>query len=293
MTITKGIDISKYQGENIDFTQVKASGIDYVIIKAGYGKYATQKEPTFEKHYKEAKATGLKIGVYWYSYADSVSDAIAEAKLCIDTIKGKKFEYPIYFDLEEQKQFAKGKAFCDSIVTAFCTEIEKAGYFAGLYMSRSPLQTYISPSVASKYALWIAEYNSKCNYSGSYGMWQYSSTGRVNGISGNVDMDYCYVNYSAKIKNAGLNGYTKPKITDKVLDKTGFKKGDKGVGVLAYKRLLKLAGNKLDITVSVDNTGGFGGGTEKATNAVLKKLGYKQNGIAGSNLIKKLYNKLK
>jgi len=212
MTILKGIDVSIHQGK-IDWTKVKGN-VDFAILRAGYGDaitYPGQKDSTFETNYKDCKANGIPCGVYWYSYAMSAEAAKREAQACLSMIKGKKFEYPIFFDLEEQKQFAKGKAFCDSIVTAFCTEIEKAGYFAGLYMSRSPLQTYISPSVASKYALWIAEYGSKCNYSGSYGMWQYSKIGMVNGISANVDLNYCYVNYPAKIKNAGLNGYTKPK----------------------------------------------------------------------------------
>ena len=287
MATKKGIDISQYQ-TNVDFKKVKASGIDYVIIRAGYGKYAKQKDPQFETHYKNAKAAGLDVGVYWYSYALSVEDAKLEAQTCLSVIKGKKFEYPIYFDLEEQNQFAKGRSFCDSIVKAFCGEIEKAGYFAGLYISRSPLQQYISSSVANKYALWIAEYASKCNYGGAYGMWQYSSTGKINGINGNVDCDYCYVDYPAVIKNSGLNGYPKPSTT-KVLDTTGFKRGDKGTGVYAYKKLLKLASKAMGISVTLADDGGFGDGTEKATNKMLEKLGYKKNGIAGNKLMKRLY----
>lgn len=204
----KGIDVSQYQ-QNIDFKKVKASGVDFVIIRAGFGKYANQKDPYFESHYKAAKAAGLKVGAYWYSYATTVAEAKAEAQTCINAIKGKTFEYPIYFDLEERSQFAKGRAFCNSLVKTFCNALEHAGYWAGLYISRSPLQQYISASVAKRYALWVAEYGSRCNFSGTYGMWQYSSTGRVSGISGNVDMDICYVDYPAKIKAAGLNGFKK------------------------------------------------------------------------------------
>lgn len=209
----KGIDVSQWQG-NIDFNKVKASGINFVILRAGYGKYLSQKDPFFEQNYARAKAAGLNVGVYWYSYAKSEADARAEAKICMEAIKGKQFEYPIYFDLEEQSQFSRGTAFCSALVTAFCSELEKAGYFAGLYISRSPLQQYITAEVAKKYALWIAEYNNKCNYGGSYGMWQYTSGGRVNGISGTVDMDECYIDYPKIIKNGGFNGYTKPKTTE-------------------------------------------------------------------------------
>ncbi len=207
----KGIDVSQYQ-QNIDFKKVKASGVDFVIIRAGYGKYAHQKDPYFESHYKAAKAAGLKVGAYWYSYAATVVEAKAEAQTCINAIKGKTFEYPIYFDLEERSQFAKGRAFCNSLVKTFCNALEHAGYWAGLYISRSPLQQYISASVAKRYALWVAEYGSRCNYGRTYGMWQYTSSGKVSGISGNVDMDICYVDYPAKIKAAGLNGFKKQAI---------------------------------------------------------------------------------
>lgn len=208
----KGIDISQYQ-TNVDFKKVKASGIDFVIIRAGYGKFLNQKDPQFETHYKNAKAAGLKVGVYWYSYAQSAAEAKEEAKICLQVIKGKQFEYPIYFDLEERSQFNKGKNFCSNLVKTFCNEIENAGYFAGLYISRSPLQMYITSDVANRYTLWIAEYGSKCNYSGTYGMWQHSSTGRINGVNGNVDCDICYVDYPTVIKNAKLNGYNKSTVS--------------------------------------------------------------------------------
>lgn len=212
----RGIDVSKWQG-NINFQKVKDSGISFVIIRAGYGKLPSQKDKCFEENYRKAKASGLDIGVYWYSYAMSVDEAREEARACLSVIKGKQFEYPVYFDLEEQKQFAKGREFCDSIVNAFCSELEKNGYFAGLYISRSPLERFISESTAKKYALWVAEYNSKCRYKGDYGMWQYSSKGKINGISGNCDMNYCYKNYPTVIKNSGFNGYVKKKSVDEIV----------------------------------------------------------------------------
>ena len=167
----KGIDVSKWQG-NINFQKVKDSGISFVIIRAGYGNLTSQKDKCFEENYRKAKAAGFDVGAYWYSYAMSVDEAREEAKACLSVIKGKQFEYPVYFDLEEQKQFSKGRTFCDSIVNTFCGELEKNGYFAGLYISRSPLERFISESTAKKYALWVAEYNSKCRYKGDYGMWQ-------------------------------------------------------------------------------------------------------------------------
>ena len=144
------------------------------------------------------------------SYADSAEDAVKEARACMEVIKGKKFEYPIYFDLEEQSQFAKGRNFCDSVIKAFCGELEKNGYLAGLYCSTYYLNNYISNAVAGKYVLWVAQYNYRCTYTANkYGIWQYSSEGRINGIGGNVDMDYCYTDYPAIVKNGGYNGYKK------------------------------------------------------------------------------------
>ena len=146
----RGIDISQFQG-NVNFKKVKKSGIEFVMIRAGFGRYETQRDPYFEKNYKAAKAAGLHVGAYWYSYAQSVDDAKQEAKVCMKIINGKQFDFPIFFDLEERSQFAKGRDHCDGLVKAFCGELENNGWFAGLYISRSPLQTYISPTVAKRY----------------------------------------------------------------------------------------------------------------------------------------------
>lgn len=211
----KGIDVSMYQG-NIDFTKVKNSGVDFVIIRCNNwdnNRNCVVKDPYFEKNYKNAKAAGLKVGAYYFTWQTTTAGAKQDAALCLDYIKGKTFDYPIYFDLEWQKAFAQGKTVCSEMVKTFCNTLEHAGYWAGLYISRSPLQQYISASVAKRYALWVAEYGSRCNYGGTYGMWQYSSTGKVSGISGNVDMDICYVDYPAKIKAAGLNGFKKQAVS--------------------------------------------------------------------------------
>ena len=204
----KGIDVSKWQG-TIDFVKVKESGIDFVIIRAGYGKETSQKDPCFEKNYAGAKAAGLHVGAYWYSYAESVEDAKKEADACLAIIKGKQFDFPVYLDVEEKKQFAKGKDFCDSIITEFCNALEAAGYYAGLYMSTSYLNNYVSESVRKRYTVWVAQYASKCAYKGQYGIWQYSSKGSVPGVSGNCDMDECYMDFPSIITEGAFNGYTR------------------------------------------------------------------------------------
>lgn len=284
-----GIDVSQWQG-NVDFVKVKNAGYDFVIIRAGYGQYSNQKDPYFEQNYNRASAAGLHVGAYWYSYADSIDSAKAEARTCLNVIKGKRFDMPIYFDLEETNQFNKGKTFCDNITVAFCTAIEAAGYFAGLYISRSPLQNNISPDVAKRYALWVAEYGPRCQYNGAIGIWQNSSTYAVPGIAGNVDHDICYVDYPTLIKNAGLNGY--PKTKTNILESTGLKHGDRNEYVYAYKCLLHLAYVKGIISVRVDNNNVFGDGTLKATNELLTKFRYEPSGIAGPKLMELITNSL-
>lgn len=277
----QGVDISYCQGTP-DFAKL-AKNVDFVILQAGYGRYSYQKDKTFERNYAECKKYKIPVGVYWFSYAESPDDAKAEAAACMEVIKGKQFEYPIYYDVESRALSGDVYGKC----RAFCDELEKNGYFAGIYISRSPAQSYLPADVGNKYALWIAEYNSKCYYSGSYGMWQNSSTWSTGGIATNVDHDYCYVDYPSMIKHLGLNGFPKSEPTE-VLDEKGMIKGDKGQNVLAYKQLLIIAKKRGLIKQSVNSDGGFGAGTEKATNEMLKHLGYVQNGIAGNNLLKKL-----
>lgn len=203
----KGIDVSVHNG-SINWQKVKAAGIQFAILRAGLGKFASQKDARFEENYVGAKAAGIPVGAYWYSYAVTPEEAIEEARVCIEVLKGKQFEFPIWFDQEEKASLDTGKANSSAMVRAFCNELEKAGYFAGLYTSRAFLQTNIEDDIKTRYALWIAEWGDKLNYTGTVGIWQ-TGTCSVNGITGEVDHDICYTDYPAKIKAKGLNGYGK------------------------------------------------------------------------------------
>lgn len=213
----KGIDVSTYQ-RNVDYTKVKSSGIDFVVIRAGYGKLASQKDVEFETHYKAAKAAGLAVGAYWYSYAATVAEAKQEADVCLQVVKGKQFEYPIWYDVEERQTFDSGLT--DEIVAAFLQRLEAAGYFGGIYISRSPAQAYLSAATRKRYALWLAEYSPKLHYDGQYGMWQYTGSGRVSGVIGDVDMDYSYTDYKKVIISRGLNNFPKPAAGSRTAPKT-------------------------------------------------------------------------
>ena len=200
----QGIDVSAHQGK-IDWKKVN---IDFAILHAGFGKVISQKDEYFDANYSGAKAAGIPIGAYWYSYAMTPDEARQEADVFLEVIKSKQFEYPVYFDIEEQKQLALGKENVSAIIKAFLEKVEKAGYWVGLYMSASPLTDCVTDDIKNRYAVWVANVGvSKPSYSGAYGMWQYSWTGKVSGINGDVDMDYAYVDYPAKIKERGLNGF--------------------------------------------------------------------------------------
>lgn len=207
----KGIDLSVHNGTDVDFNKVKKAGISFVILRAGYGRSTSQKDSTFEENYKRAKAAGLMVGAYWYSYATDVEGAKAEFNTFMKVIKGKQFEMPLYYDVEENRQFNTGKQNVSNMISTFLSACESAGYFAGLYMSRSQLMTYVTDEIQKKYTLWVAEYGSKCNYSGAgrAAMWQNSETGKVNGVTGNVDTNYLYEDFVTKIKDRGLNGFEK------------------------------------------------------------------------------------
>lgn len=204
--LKKGIDVSAHQGK-IDWKKVN---VDFAILRAGFGKVISQKDEHFEANYSGAKAAGIPVGAYWYSYAMTPDEARQEADVFLEVIKGKQFEYPVYFDIEEQKQLALGKEKVSAIIKAFLEKVEKAGYWVGLYMSASPLTDFVTDDIKNRYAVWVANVGvSKPSYSGAYGMWQYSWKGSVSGITGDVDMDYCYVDYPSQIKARGLNGFGK------------------------------------------------------------------------------------
>lgn len=208
--MTKGIDVSKWQGV-IDWQAVKAAGCDFAILRAGLGNRASQRDVTFDQNYNGAKAAGIPVGCYWYSYADGVQDAKAEAAACLEVIKGKQFEFPVYYDLEDKTTAVLGKVINTQMVKAFCGALEKAGYFAGLYSYTSYMRSYLDwKELAKLYTIWLADYRTIYDKEIPRDMHQYTSSGAWNGINGRVDTNNCIKDFPSIIKAAGLNGYTKP-----------------------------------------------------------------------------------
>ncbi len=195
------IDVSKHNGY-INWKKVKNDGIKFVIIRAGYGSSTIDER--FEEYIKGAIEEDLDVGIYWFSYAISEEKARLEAVKCMEVIKPykDKITYPIFYDLEyDSVSYAKkqgvtiNKTRATAFAHAFLKEIQKGGYIPGLYTNIDFSNNYFFKSIQREYDLWIAQYTSRCTYSESHVMWQYSESGRVAGISGNVDLDYYYKKY--------------------------------------------------------------------------------------------------
>ncbi len=195
-----GIDVSKWQG-TIDWGAVASSGISFAIIRAGYRGSSTGaliEDPYFKQNIKGATNAGIKVGVYFFTQAITEAEAVEEASMVLSLVSGYKITYPIFIDTESATNGrANGLSTSarTAIVSAFCKTIKNAGYTPGVYASKSWYTSKLNASSLSSYCIWVAQYNSSCTYTGKYNMWQYSSTGSVSGISGNVDMNISYLGY--------------------------------------------------------------------------------------------------
>ena len=200
----KGIDVSKYQGL-INWEQVK-SQIDFAILRIGLGKFDFQKDSSFEINYNKCINLGIPVGVYHYSYALNVEDAEKEAECVIMWLENRKLDLPVYIDVEDSSMKNLGKSNLTKIIKAFCTKIEKAGYWAGVYANKYWLEKILDYKYLEElYTIWVAQYNMENTYIGRYDMWQKSSTGQIKGINGNVDCNIMIRDLITDIKNSKSN----------------------------------------------------------------------------------------
>lgn len=208
----KILDISKWQPD-VDYAKV-AQAVDGVILRIGityWGKQDMGKDECFERHYAGFKAHKCPVGVYYYSAADSTLMAEREAEYCLGLLKGKIFELPIYYDVENnERQGALSRQKLTEIVDTFCSKLEANGCFAGFYASTSWLKNKLDTAyLASKYTLWKADYRTAYDKTIPCDMHQYTSGGTVNGIDARVDLNNCYRDFPSVIKQAGLNGFAR------------------------------------------------------------------------------------
>lgn len=202
--IIYGIDVSQHNG-TVDFNKVKADGIEFVFVRVGYTGYAKDKfslnyDKNFRTYINNANKAGLKVGVYWYSQALNTTEAKREAQKLLGGISGLSITLPVVYDYEfadvksgrlDSAKLSKSKKTANAL--AFLNTVSQSGYDGCLYASENFLLTQLNANqVANKYKIWLANYSSKTNYSGKYEFWQHTSTGRVKGIKGNVDVNVWY-----------------------------------------------------------------------------------------------------
>lgn len=189
----KGIDVSEFQGK-IDWNKVKSDGIKFAIIRCGYGMdHTSQDDVEFERNIKECERLNIPFGIYLMSYANTVEKARSEAQHILRLSKGHNPSLGLWYDVEDNATSGSvGKEALTNIINTFCGTIKNAGYKVGVYASLNWLENKLEKQIKENYPIWVAQYNNKCQYDGKYVLWQYTSSGEVNGISVNVDMNYLY-----------------------------------------------------------------------------------------------------
>jgi len=208
----KGIDVSNANGL-IDWDKLKGN-IDFAILRCGYGSdMASQDDEQWVHNVAECNRLGIPWGAYLYSYAMSTAEAESEAAHALRLLKGLKPAYPVYIDMEDAdgykaKRGGISRQLATDICRIFCERLTAAGYTAGIYANKDWAMKRLDMAQLSKWSFWLAQYNDKATYPGQYDLWQYSSSGTLPGITGKVDLNYCYKDFAA----------TTPVITGLTLD---------------------------------------------------------------------------
>ena len=210
----KGIDLSKHQ-KGLKLSEVKRAGYDFVILRGSYTGYGAdrtkQKDACFEDFYKQAKTLGLSVGAYHYSCARTKNEGILEAQFLYNNcLKGKKFEMPIYIDVEDAKWQADNKKGVTDAIIGFCEELERLGYYSGVYSSLSWFNSKLETDRLTGWTKWVARWTTGANTKpvvafNAFDMWQYTDHGKVGGMQ--VDEDICYLDFEYMVKKLGKNGY--------------------------------------------------------------------------------------
>lgn len=213
----RGIDVSSYQGK-IDWSKVKPY-IDFAIIRCGFGNDSrNQDDVYFERNAEMCKRLNIPFGVYLYSYATTLDEARSEVEHTLRLIRNKKLEYPVFLDVESRRQMALPKQDLIDIVRYYCEEIQKAGYYVGIYASLDRFKSNLDSKELDAFDKWIAEWSEEFTYQGKAGMWQHTSFEELAGIRTRVDGDIAFLDYPKIIREAGLNH---------LIENLKYKKGDK------------------------------------------------------------------
>ena len=295
----KGVDISATNG-NVDIQKIKDAGYEFVMIRCGYGNNDTnQDDSQFENNVRKCEAIGMPWGVYLYSYALNTDEAKSEAQHVLRLLKGKKPLLPVAFDMEDgdgykRKNGMPSNATLRAICKTFLSTTSKAGYYSSLYANVSWLENQLNDSsLLNSYDVWVAQWNSKCQYGGKYGMWQYG--GETNYLESNsipgvgvIDKDYAYKDYPTVIKKGGWNGWKAEQEEQHDNDgkDTVMSYDNSNLSVLLLKQMLLILNWRHIINSSVADDDGFGGGTLEAVKEVQALANLPQDGLPGPQTIR-------
>lgn len=205
-----GVDVSRYNGRP-NWATAKANGVQFAILRAVSGANGVYIDPTFEYNYAECKRAGVPVGLYVASYLNVDKEIAVTERV----IRGKQFEYPIYYDVEDFSFTGRTRSKQSATYAAvkFCKHFEKLGYYVGIYSNKYFIDQWLDRSQIKNFDIWIADWRRGIDYSKSYGMHQFTNKGRFKGINstgeGGVDTNYAYIDYPEIIKRNGLNGYPK------------------------------------------------------------------------------------
>ena len=293
----KGIDVSTYQKE-INWDKVKADGIKFAILRCGYGMdISSQDDEYIERNIAECERIEMPYGVYLFSYANTVEKARSEAEHTLRIIKGHKLAMGVWYDIEDNNTSGSvNKEMLTNIINTYCNIIKNAGYDVGIYASLNWLNNKIESSIQKKYPIWVAQYYKECTFAGEYKMWQYASDGKVNGIKGNVDMNYYYGELEE-------NASTEEDTLDKEEPKKHIIDVDGKWGTDTTKKAQEVFGTTVDGIVTdqykmyksenpglisfewLDNPSSYG---SELIRAIQKKVGASVDGHIGPKTIKKM-----
>ena len=174
----KGVDISEFNG-SVNFSTLKNAGVKYAIIRTGFGSdYPGQQDKRFSENVRKADAAGMPWGAYHYAYAKTRQGGIDEAKHCLRLLNGRKPLYGVWYDMEDNSTLGGDLL---GAAQGFCDTMEAAGLYAGVYASLNWWNNYLTAPGFNQYDRWVAQYYSECQYKGSYGIWQYTSTWSIGG----------------------------------------------------------------------------------------------------------------
>ena len=287
----KGIDVSGYQG-NIDWKKVKNDGVKFAIIKLGtiYDEDENSVESTFEKNYNECIKNNIPVGVYVYNYCNSIEALKKGANWVLEVLNKRTLNLPVYLDMEDKTIVSEGKEALTNQCNEFAKILTNAGYEAGVYANLNWFENYLEPkNFNSNISVWVAQYYKECEYEGEYDIWQYSSSGKVDGTSGNVDMNYLYnesiiKNTDNKPENKTIDELAQEVINGKWGNGEDRKKKLEEAGY-DYNKVQDKVNEILDKTIkkSINEIaqevidGKWGNGTERKNK--LEKAGYNYNDV--------------